>query len=194
VVHPLLLIQHLKPTLPPLGDYAALAFTSGHGVRAFCELTPERDLPVHAVGDGTALAAHLAGFGQVDSAEGDIHALAKHLNQWPPGGPLLCPGATVRAADLNSLVPAIRVDTLDVYKAQENPAPFPVAMDAVLLQSPRAARHLARLWPKDRPMPSLVALSPAVADALMPHGPIFIADRPNEESLMLALGKALARV
>ena len=68
VVLPLLALEAIFQPNPDLSDVWALAFTSRNAVTAFAPLTPDRALPVFAVGDATAEAARAAGFADVRSA------------------------------------------------------------------------------------------------------------------------------
>ena len=178
-----------------LDDVAALAFTSVNGL-AFAALTPRRDWPVFAVGDRTAEAARREGFTDVVSADGDAAALADRIARDWAGrqGVLLAPGAERPAADLAGLL-AGRVPTrsLAVYRTVESAALVPEAFDIVLLQSARAAEALARrVTPPALTNRIAVALSPAVAEPVRASGftEIRIAARPDENSLIEALGKA----
>lgn len=188
-----------------LDDVAALAFTSVNGL-AFAALTPRRDWPVFTVGDRTAEAARREGFFDVVSAGADAAALADRIaRDWldkgrldkdraDRDGVLLCPGAERPAADMAALL-ADRVPTrtLAVYRTIESTAPTPEAFDIVLLQSARAAEILARrLTPQAAAARIAVALSPAVAAPIRAGGfaEVRIAARPDENSLMEALGKA----
>jgi uroporphyrinogen-III synthase len=196
VVSPLLTRDpDFKPPAAALDDVAALAFTSVNGL-AFAALTPRRDWPVFAVGDRTAEAARREGFNQVISAEGDAAALADRIARDWAGrkGVLLAPGAERPAADMAALLSG-RVPTraLAVYRTVESAAPFPEAFDIVLLQSARAAEALARRsTPPALASRVAVALSPAVAGPIRASGfaGIRIAARPDENSLIEALGKA----
>src|SRR6185437_7563959 len=80
----------------------AVLFTSANGVRAFASVSPQCDLPAFAVGDATARAARAAGFGRIESAGGDVHALAalaaRRLD--PAAGPLIHAAASAVAGDL----------------------------------------------------------------------------------------------
>ena len=77
VVLPLLALRSIAQPAPDLSDVSALTFTSRNAVTVFAGLTPERLLPVFAVGDATAGAARAAGFSDVLSAVGDVEALAR---------------------------------------------------------------------------------------------------------------------
>lgn len=76
LIEPLLTIQPTQGPAPNLGGVQALLMTSANGVRAFARLSDARTLPVYAVGEATASAAHDAGFTEVSSASGDVAALA----------------------------------------------------------------------------------------------------------------------
>ena len=76
LIEPLLEIRHLEDAEIDLQGVQALLFTSANGVRAFAALSPRRDLKALTVGDGSAEVARQAGFGTVESAKGDVEALA----------------------------------------------------------------------------------------------------------------------
>jgi len=183
----------------PLDDVAALAFTSVNGL-AFARLTPRRDWPVFAVGDRTAEAARRAGFTDVVSAAtstgGDAAALAERIAaDWGDRrGVLLVPGAEQPAVDLAGLlVGRVLVRAFTVYRTVETAAPVPATFDIVLIQSARAAEVLARGLIQEAAAKSIaVALSSAVAAPIAACGfaEVRIAARPDENSLMEALGKA----
>lgn len=198
VVQPLLSIETLNPPLPDLTRYAALAFTSGHGVQAFSRLTTDRTLPVFAVGDTTADMARARGFRTVHSAAGDAEALATMLDAAGLTGPVLSPGAQTRAADLAQLVRTVSVDVLELYRTIEAVGIPDEDIDVILVQSRRAAEALLSIWPAGRPFPTVVALSAAAAhplDLAMANGAqIHLARHPNEDALIEALGKALTGV
>ncbi|QTC90998.1 uroporphyrinogen-III synthase [Brevundimonas goettingensis] len=196
VVFPLLTRDpDFSPPGAVLDDVAALAFTSVNGL-AFAALTPRRDWPVFAVGDRTAEAARREGFADVVSVGGDAQALAERIAaDWGDRkGVLLTPGAERPAADLTALLAGrVPVRSLPVYRMIESAAPTPEAFDIVLLQSARAAEVLARrLTQDDAANRTAVALSPAVAAPIraLDFAEVRLAARPDENSLMEALGKA----
>ncbi len=201
VVVPLLTLAPLPGALnaaPEPDAVAVLALTSPNGVEAFAPLIPRfRDHPVFAVGDATAEAARAAGFADVRSAAGDIHALARLIAAEAPPGPLLAPGAREPAGDLPALLPDRRVQRLPVYAAFETHAPAPGAFDAVMLHSPRAARALATDLPRAASSGRLaVCISDAAAAPLRPFDftQIRVAAAPDEPSMLSALGKPAAPV
>ena len=197
VVAPLLTIAPLK-VRPDLAEVGALTFTSMNGVTAFTSLSTRRSLPVFAVGDATAASARAAGFADVRSAGGDIHALAALIRAEGSGVSILHPAASEPAGDLAALVgDAARITALAVYEALETDASPPEAWDAVLIHSPRAARALAaRLSPDVAPGRIAVALSPAAAAPLAPldFAEVRLAAIPTEASLLATLGKRGASV
>jgi len=201
LVDPLLEIRFLEPVVD-LAGIGALAFTSANGVEAFARLTTARDLPVFAVGDATARAAQAAGLAEPLSADGDVEALAALIARSRPG-PVLSVGASEPAADLPALLAqaGIAARALAVYAAIDRlPAAETLAQlagfEAVLLQSPRAARGLAALLDQ-APAPALHALclSPAVAEPLLAAqrlgrlGSVAFAPRPRESALLELLGR-----
>ena len=201
LVAPLLAIRRLPEALdaaPDLATVEALAFTSPNGVEAFAALTPElRDRPVFAVGDATAEAARDAGFTDARSAAGDIHALAALIKASPIAGLILAPGAREPAGDLPALLPDHDVRRLPVYAAEETDAVPSAEFDAVLLHSPRAARALATILTPDAAENRLaVCISAAAAAPLQAHSftEIRLADTPDENSVLTALGKSAGPV
>ena len=194
LVAPLLAIRPLAPAIDLTG-VAALAFTSRNGVAAFAALTPDRALPVFTVGDATAQAARDAGFTEVRSAAGDVHALAALIAAAAPG-PVLAPGAAEPAGDLAALLAGKAVvRALPVYEAVETDIPAPAGFDAVLVHSPRAARALAmHAWALDDRL--AVAISAAAAGPLEDLGlkEIRIASAPTDDALLQGLGEPARRV
>lgn len=201
IVAPLLTLAPLPGALdaaPSPDAVAVLALTSPNGVEAFAPLIPRfRHHPVFAVGDATAEAARAAGFADVRSASGDIHALARLIAAEAPPGPLLAPGAREPAGDLPALLPGRPVQRLPVYAAFETHGPAPEPFDAVMLHSPRAARALAA----DLARPAstgrvAICISDAAAAPLRPFdfAEIRIADAPDEAAMLSALGKPPAPV
>ena len=189
VIAPVLNLRDLPASVPTCG---ALAFTSANAVAAFARLTTDRSAPVFAVGDATARAATEAGFSSVRSASGDGAALADLLAATAPPD-LLWPCAADVAFDLaKALAGRVTVTALPVYQAQ--PAePFPtIPFDAVVVQSPRAARILAgRLPPAAAEGRLALAVSAACAVPLqaLPFAHIHVATHPDEAHLLAPLGK-----
>lgn len=209
VIAPLLAIRPLPQPEPDLTGVTALAFTSPNGVAAFAALSPDRGLPVLAVGDATAAAATDQGFTDVASAAGDLIALTALIRQtgFRADAVILNVGAREPAGDLAAAVgPTPVVRRLSVYEAIETDIPTPDACAAVLIHSPRAGRALAGRLPTvapaepDAPGLICIAISEAAA-APLAHAlagsavaAVYAAPHPDEDSLLGTLGKAVSPV
>lgn len=196
VLAPLLVIRPLNVS-PDLTGIQALAFTSRNGVKAFADLSPDRSLPVFAVGDATAASARAAGFADVRSADGDLSALAALIRAEGSGLSILHPGAAEPAGDLAALVDDARITSLAVYEALETGTAAPEAWDAVLIHSPRAARALAATVDPEQAKTRLaLTISEAAAAPLatLPFAEVRIAEAPTENALLATLGKLQVNV
>lgn len=201
VVRPLLTIQTLSPELPDLDAFAALAFTSVNGVAAFAGLSARRDRPVFAVGDATAQAARDVGFARVDSADGDLGALARRIAAGA-AGPVLAAVAETPAGDLAAAVRragggatvGVGVQAVAVYRARSTGAAPPDLFDAVLVHSPRAGRALANAGGAVFATAVIAAISPAAAAPLQALGlSPAVAAAPREDALLDVLQAALGK-
>lgn len=199
LVAPVLDVRHLGSPAPSLEGVGALAFTSRNGVRAFAAVSPERTLPVFAVGRATAAAADDLGFTDVRSAEGDAAALAALIAEARPEGEVLHAAPEVPAADLPAALAerGIRARAQVVYRTEllELPAAAaaalaaePPELDAVLVHSPRAARRLAGFLELQKAASTLEAycISEAAAEPLRPLNfkALRTAPFPDEASLL----------
>ncbi|NQV22119.1 MAG: uroporphyrinogen-III synthase [Rhodospirillales bacterium] len=207
LLEPLLEIGFKDNVALDLDGVAAVLATSANGVRALARMCGRRDVPLFAVGDATARAARDAGFRQVTSAGGDVHALAatvaKHLD--PAQGRLLHVAGTRQAGDLQGLLSArgFDVDRAVLYDATTAERLSEQAcerlcagtIDGVLFFSPRTARTFVSLAVNTglggacRGV-TAYCLSPAVADGAT-HRPddlawrrVCAAVRPEETSLL----------
>jgi uroporphyrinogen-III synthase len=212
LIEPLLEVTPLETVEIDLQGVQALLFTSANGVRAFAAASPRRSLRVFAVGDGSAEAARRAGFDEVESAKGDVEALAALVvdRLKPENGILFHAAGTVTAGDLKSRLEALGYQ---VRRAQLDDAKIATTLstetranltlggiDAILLFSPRTARTFADLW-RAAGSPSLgsieaLCLSAAVAreiDSLGWSG-VEIADRPDLPSMLALVDAAEAKV
>ena len=200
-VAPLLEVHAVGGGPIDLSGVAALAFTRATGVAAFVARSPERALPVFAVGAATAAAAGEAGFTLVVSADGDVAALAPVIAaRGPFAGDVLHPGPVEPAGDLAGDLAALGVPAraLAVYETvacapgAATQALIP-ALAAVLLHSPRAAGVLADHL-ADHPAPALVALclSDAVATPLRASALAAVrsSSASTETALLALLGAA----
>ena len=171
LVAPLLAIRPVAAEPLDLSDVGALAFTRANGVHAFADASPNRGLPVFAVGEATARAARQAGFKRVFSTNGDVAALAAGIaaRRRELKGCVLHPGAAELAGDLVGGLTARGVqargvalyETVIQPPSEEILAALP-GLDAVLIHSPKAARALAAVL-AEHPAPHLriLAISPA---------------------------------
>lgn len=199
IVAPLLTIQNLTPPVPDLAPFAALAFTSINGVAAFAALTPRRDLPVFAVGDATAQAARDAGFAEVRSASGDLHALARLIASERSDGVLLVPQAEIPAGDFDAALVAagarnVSIRPLIVYRARQTSVAAPQTFDAILIHSPRAAKILADQGVARVSHAVMVCISPPAAAPLIALGLTpAVAQTPDEAALLTILKATLGK-
>lgn len=203
VLAPLLEIEFRDGGVLALDGVQAILVTSANGIRALARRTARRDLPVLAVGAQSAAAARLAGFADVDHADGDAAALAalalKRLD--PAGGALFhAAGAETRGALGERLEAQGFVLRSEVLYEAVAASGFPPAaqealaagrIDAVLLFSPRTARIFAELVLRkglDAPCRSMTALciSEATADALAPIAfrALRVAAHPDQDALL----------
>jgi uroporphyrinogen-III synthase len=180
-IEPLLVIEPVAATLDLAAAQAVLA-TSANGVRAFAAAVATRDVPLFAVGDATARAAHDAGFTSVESAAGDSRDLARLIAATldPKAGPLVHVAGEDVAGDLAETLSGRGFAVLRrvLYRARARAALTPDvaraikdgAIDAVLFFSPRSARTFVSLMTAARLAPAragmaAICLSRAVADA-----------------------------
>ncbi|BAI71041.1 uroporphyrinogen III synthase [Azospirillum sp. B510] len=208
-VEPMLSMVWLDGPEPDLSDVQALLFTSANGVRAYSKRTSRRDRPVHAVGDATARAARAAGFTMVDSASGDVYALAGRVRALrdPSAGTLLHVAGSKVAGDLAGLLGAagfmlrrsVMYDAVPALTLSDETATFlrTSGLDGVLFFSPRTASSFVRLLAgaglvdRCRTVDAF-CLSPAVAEAACAYGDggavpwksVRVAARPEQDSLL----------
>ena len=195
-----------QPDAPlDLDGAQAILLTSANGARALSDRSVGRDLPVFAVGDATARAAREAGFTQVESADGDVEALAdlviKRLD--PADGRLVHVAGSAVAGDLAGRLQAggFVVERAVLYAAEPVTALSDAcrdnlragAYDGVLFFSPRSARafaRLARMAGCEDACRALTGffLSEAVADAGdLPWRARHIAAEPTQAALLAVI-------
>ncbi len=110
MVEPMLRIVPLPPAPAiDLDGVQGLVVTSANGARAFAAACRRRDLPVYAVGEASAAAARELGFSRVESAGGDVAALADLVvrRAAPGAGALFHPAGRVSAGDLAGRLQAL---------------------------------------------------------------------------------------
>lgn len=206
---PLMEVHPLADAVIPDTPYQAVLVTSANGARA---LGARREMArlvgarVLTVGDASAAVAREAGFGDVESAGGDVVALADLAERRlePGAGPLLHAAGSINAGDLKSDLErrgfsVDRVALYDTRAAERLPAAAVEFLagpgGGVLLYSPRSAKIFARLVREAGLDGTLVAftaycLSAAVAEALegLPLAGCKVAEKPNQEALLALLG------
>ena len=181
LLDPLLAIRFRETAALDLDGVTGLLFTSGNGVRAFAARSERRDLAVYAVGDRTATVARERGFTRIESADGDVAALAALVvaHRQPGDGTLVHVTGSAVAGDLAQRLEAAgftlrRATLYDAEPATELTPETRAALadgtlDGVLLFSPRTAGQFASLVRQSGLSTAAVSawcLSPAVADAL----------------------------
>ena len=206
MIEPLLTIVAKPDAVVDLADVQALALTSANGARVLAERTARRDLPVFAVGDATAAAARAAGFAAVESAGGDVVALADLIASRldPAAGAIFHPAARHLAGDLKGNLEAagFTVRRVALYESEPSPALSEAAaaalrdgrIDAALFFSPRTGRTFVRLLTESRLTAVCgrmiaVCLSNSVAEDIkrLPWRALLIAAQPTQAALLKSL-------
>ena len=161
---PLFEIVKLDWSPPEPSDFDGLLLTSANSVKAAGDgLDLYRHLPVYAVGEGTAVAARVAGLGVATVGNGGIDSL---LSQVDAGARLLhlcgedrrepaIAGRSITPVPIYRAVEKAEVAGLDAFQGQ-----------VAVVHSPRAARRLAELIdPVLRATVRIAAISAAAAEA-----------------------------
>jgi uroporphyrinogen-III synthase len=196
------------PTLDLKGTQALL-FTSANGARAAARRTPERALPVIAVGPATAAEAKTQNFTAVTESSGEgVDGLAATVRTRlkPGAGSLLHVTGSVTAGDLAAaLKPDFTVSIERLYEAHAADSLSGALMaelsagviDAATFFSPRTAALFAGLIVAtnlEHTCATMTAatLSNAVAKALSPlrFRKVLVAARPTAEALLETLKAA----
>ncbi len=206
VIEPLLRIVPLPDVRLDLDGVQAVLATSANGVRALAAATPERGLPVLAVGEASARCARAFGFDSVESAGGDADALVALVRRRldPRRGALIHAAGTAVAGDISGALGAAgyEVRRAVLYAAQAAEALSPTLRDALLNHtmemalffSPRTAATFARLVDRAGLQGTCAAisaycLSPAVAERLggLAWRRLRVAARPDQPALLATL-------
>lgn len=207
LVAPLLEIRLLvRADSLDITGFQAVLVTSANGARALSDATEQRNTLVFAVGVASAETARQAGFGSVESADGDVRALKALVTERldPGNGPLLHVTGSVTAGDLVGGLgqSGYVAEALQLYDTDtENTLPGTIEdglrqgnIDAMLLYSPRTARTFVNLV-NSAGIPDLLnnikvfCLSNAVRDALGDAGfrSVHVAERPEQDRLLQLL-------
>lgn len=191
----------------PAGPFAALTVTSANAFHHMDmeQLKPFLDLPLFAVGQGTAQAARKAGFGSVIDGGGDAVRLAATMQrELPEKARILYLAGRVRQPVLDQMRAAkFDMHVVDVYDTETiaytaaslqtalGDAPFA----AVMLYSGVAATSfvdaMRRVEPPFDKKTRFLCISLRVADRLPPvwRANALVADHPDEEGLFRLFAK-----
>ncbi len=202
----MLRVSVLTDLLIDLAGVQAILFTSANGVRAFAALTPDREIPVYAVGDRTGAVAAENSFAQVESAGGDVEKLAALIVQRcdPNGGVLLHPAGTIVAGNLAGYLEGagFEVRRSVIYNVHQATgindeictALLDGELDLVLFFSPRTAKTFVDLAISQGLESAcerleVLCLSNAVASAADPimWRRVMVAPEPTQISLLATL-------
>lgn len=206
MIAPVITVADIAGPAPDLAGIQAILITSANGVRAFAHKSAARDVAVLAVGDASAAAARDLGFGKVESAGGDVAALAKLAADSldPAAGALLHIAGSAVAGDLSGALAAAGFDCRRAVLYEAKPAASLGAapraalkdgtLDGVLLYSPRTAATFVTLADKAGVAGACArmtayCLSPAVADAVrgLAWRRVVVARAPDQDSLLAAV-------
>lgn len=196
VVAPLFDVEAAAWDPPAPKRFDALMMTSANAARhGGLALARYAALPAFAVGEATAAAMRVAGLAAL-TGEGDVDALIAVIGQGPHRRVLHLCGEDYRTAAHADL----QVHAVPVYRAVAVASLSGAAIAAidrgavVLLHSPRAAAlfvHLARDAGLDTSRASIVAISPAAADAAGPSWRTIDAAPAPTDGAMLAIARKL---
>ncbi len=173
----------------------ALIFTSVNGVRAFPDARRMSAKLVLTVGDATAEAARAAGFTDVLSADGNVHALAAlaKAQLTPDAGALIHIGGEHLAGDLAGELRAAGfvVERRIAYTARAAttlPAGLLQPLEIVLFHSARAAETFVALGAPNAAKLTAACISPAVAKAASATvwAQMIVSPAPREDALLAA--------
>jgi uroporphyrinogen-III synthase len=161
---PLFELEKLNCSPPDPADFDAMLLTSANTVKMGGELLDKyRRLPVHAVGEGTAVAARVAGLGVATVGSGGVDQLLADVD---PAVRLVhfC-GEDRREPSVGGR----SITSVPIYRASEKAdvqGLDRLAGQVAVLHSPRAARRLSELVdPPARSTICIAAISKATAEA-----------------------------
>ncbi|WP_440958309.1 uroporphyrinogen-III synthase [Oceanicaulis sp. LC35] len=185
-----------------LQGVSLIAVTSPFGASCLAKATPERRVPVIAVGDVTAARLRDAGFEKVNSASGDARDLLAMIRERAPEGEVLHVRGVDQTGDLRAELSAkgIRARSEILYAAESVPTLPDTVWTAlsegapVLIHSAKGAERFAALAQAQGHLDALlharvIAISSAAAEPLKSLGvaKLKIAKRPDEAALFDAL-------
>ncbi|WP_395621920.1 uroporphyrinogen-III synthase [Sphingomonas daechungensis] len=181
---PLFELEALDWSPPNPHDFDGLLLTSANTVKmAGDRLDRFRTLPVHAVGEGTAVAAQVAGLGIATVGSGGVDVLLAEVD--PSARLLHLCGEDRREPEVNGRT----IVSLPIYRAAEKASVDGIgdlSGQVAVLHSPRAARRLAELVETaDRATIRIAAISEATAAAAGDGWEeLEVATSPNDAELL----------
>jgi uroporphyrinogen-III synthase len=189
VAIPLFDLESVEWSAPDPAQFDAILLTSANAVNmGGGQLERLRALPVHAVGEATAAAAEVAGFGVASVGRGGVDELLEEIEA---DARLihLC-GEDRRAPDR----PKQEISSVAVYRARRVDAPQEIGRlrgQVAAIHSPRAGKRLAELIPVEaRTDVRIAAISRAAAEAAgAGWADLRVASTPTDSALLaLAFG------
>lgn len=211
LIDPMLTIAAVPADPAELRDVQAVLITSAAAAKPLGALLQARTVPVLAVGDASADAVRREGFDHVESAGGDVTALAELAASRldPAGGDVVHVGGAQRAGDLVGDLSrrGFRARALVLYKARPaerlNPATARALaagkIDYAAFFSPQTARTFASVAAVSGVTSCLshvtaVAISAAAGDALadLEWRRLLTAAEPNATSLLARLSASIS--
>lgn len=181
---PLFELEALDWTPPDPGEFDALLMTSANTVKmAGASLDAYRALPVHAVGEGTAVAARVAGLGVATVGSGGVDSLLAEID------------SKLRLLHLcgdDKREPSVEgrsITSIPIYRAKERTDVSGLeglSGQVAVVHSPRAARRLAELVDaSNRRTIRIAAISGATGEAAGDGWEeIRVAAVPNDKELL----------
>ena len=202
VIAPLMAPEYLSPPVPP-GPFAAVVFTSAHGVEGAMRLGLPLPRLAYCVGRTTAAAASAAGL-QARSADGNAEDLVAAIERDAPNGRLLYIRGVDTSGDIGNTLNLKSIPTVSLQVYLQKSIPFEGESLHLLCQSaplivplfsPRSAILFRQALPTDaRADLRIVAMSDAVATAAadIPHSGLVIARNPDAPGMLDGVESLLA--
>lgn len=203
VIAPMLSCDFLDPEPDPAFRPAAFIITSRNGAEALARYSPDRSLPVYAVGDATAERLRQRGFANVESAAGHAADLAALIGRRTESdaGPLVFLSADEVAGDIEGALRDSGYDVRRIVAYRSVPATglpreagtalHERKLDGAVFFSPRTGRTFVSLVERANLAASCdgmtaFCLSEAVADSIapLPWSSVRVAERPTKADLL----------
>ena len=205
ILSPMLRIVETGLEPATLDGVKDLIFTSANGVRAFhSSRAPADSFTAWCVGPSTAMAARETGFGRVVEGDGDAEDLARliltaraelsgpllHIANDAAAGHLV---ATLQKAGLHARFAAAYQTEAASSLSNEALAALETGRAILLVHSAKGADAIVQSGVSLRATMAVAISAPAAGplERASPAG-LWIAERPNEDALMIALGDAAA--